>query len=137
MKSERRGIVIAIGVLLLSAALGGIYGPNVRATTASADDYQGAVRDFTRVLDVVQNNYADQVDVDKAVYQGAIPGMLRMLDPHSSFFDAKQFSLLREDQRSEEHTSELQSPMYLVCRLLLDASTTVLYTLSLHDALPI
>src|SRR5215471_2955107 len=101
MKSERRGIVIAIGVLLLSAVLGGIYGSNVRATAASADDYQTAVRDFTRVLDVVQNNYADQVDVDKTVYQGAIPGMLRMLDPHSSFFDAKQFSLLREDQRGK------------------------------------
>src|SRR5690348_14967032 len=101
MKSERRGIVIAIAVLLLSAILGGIYGPNVRATAASADDYQTAVRDFTRVLDVVQNNYAEPVDVDKAVYQGAIPGMLRMLDPHSSFFDAKQFSLLREDQRGK------------------------------------
>src|SRR5436189_275682 len=25
-----------------------------------------------------------------------------------------------EDERSEEHTSELQSPMYLVCRLLLE-----------------
>src|SRR5437879_9157268 len=25
-----------------------------------------------------------------------------------------------EDYRSEEHTSELQSPMYLVCRLLLE-----------------
>jgi len=101
MKSERRGVLIAIGVLLLSAVLGGIYGPNVRATAASADDYQTAVRNFTRVLDVVQSNYADQVDVDKAVYQGAIPGMLRMLDPHSSFFDAKQFALLREDQRGK------------------------------------
>lgn len=101
MKSERRGVVIAIGVLLLSAVLGGIYGPNVRATAASADDYQTAVRNFTRVLDVVQSNYVDQVDVDKAVYQGAIPGMLRMLDPHSSFFDAKQFALLREDQRGK------------------------------------
>ena len=101
MKPEGRGIFIAIGVLLLSAILGGIYGPNVRATAASADDYQSAVRDFTRVLDVVQNNYAEPVDVDKAVYQGAIPGMLRMLDPHSSFFDAKQFSLLREDQRGK------------------------------------
>src|SRR5437762_9662376 len=29
------------------------------------------------------------------------------------------FNLL-EDFRSEEHTSELQSPMYLVCRLLLE-----------------
>jgi carboxyl-terminal processing protease len=101
MKSERRGLGIVVGVLLLSAVLGGIYGPNVRATTASADDYQTAVREFTRVLDVVQNNYADSVDVDKAVYQGAIPGMLRMLDPHSSFFDAKQFTLLREDQRGK------------------------------------
>src|SRR5437879_10861180 len=27
---------------------------------------------------------------------------------------------LTEDLRSEEHTSELQSPMYLVCRLLLE-----------------
>ena len=53
------------------------------------------------MLDVVQNNYAEPMDVDKAVYQGAIPGMLRMLDPHSSFFDAKQFSLLREDQRGK------------------------------------
>src|SRR6267378_2914276 len=76
MNSERRGLVVVVAVLLVSAVLGGIYGPNVRATTASADDYQTAVRDFTRVLNVVQNNYADTVDVDKAVYQGAIPGML-------------------------------------------------------------
>src|SRR5438128_10589814 len=101
MNSERRGLVIVVAVLLVSAVLGDIYGPNVRATTASADDYQTAVRDFTKVLNVVQNNYADTVDIDKAVYQGAIPGMLRMLDPHSSFFDAKQFSLLREDQRGK------------------------------------
>src|SRR5437762_329295 len=33
------------------------------------------------------------------------------------------------NSRSEEHTSELQSPMYLVCPWI--------YTLSLHDALPI
>src|SRR5688572_4982682 len=39
--------------------------------------------------------------------------------------------------RSEEHTSELQSQSNLVCRLLLDAAPTAIYTLSLHDALPI
>lgn len=99
MKPERRGLILTVVVLLLSAVLGGIYGPNVRATTSSTDEYQTSVRDFTRVLDVVQSNYAEPVDVDKAVYQGAIPGMLRMLDPHSNFFDQKQFALLREDQR--------------------------------------
>src|SRR6266508_3696616 len=76
------------------------------------------------------------------------------------------FELVRE--RSEEHTSELQSRGHLVCRLLLekkktaigvllflsnlfllldghnhlvfffnDPATTEIYTLSLHDALPI
>src|SRR5437879_10742149 len=29
------------------------------------------------------------------------------------------------DYRSEEHTSELQSPMYLVCRLLLEKKNTI------------
>src|SRR5580692_10715262 len=101
MKPERRGLFIVVAVLVVSAVLGGIYGPNVRATTASADDYQSSVLDFTKVLDVVQTQYAEPVDIDKAVYQGAIPGMLRMLDPHSNFFDARQFALLREDQRGK------------------------------------
>src|SRR5437868_4290863 len=39
--------------------------------------------------------------------------------------------------RSEEHTSELQSRFDLVCRLLLAPAATEIYTLSLHDALPI
>jgi len=40
--------------------------------------------------------------------------------------------------RSEEHTSELQSRSDLVCRLFFnDTATSEIYTLSLHDALPI
>src|ERR1039458_5527907 len=39
--------------------------------------------------------------------------------------------------RSEEHTSELQSLRHLVCRLLLETTPSEIYTLSLHDALPI
>jgi len=101
MNPERRGLILVVVVLLISGVLGGIYGPSVRATTATSDDYQTAVRDFTSVLSVVQANYAEPVDADKAVYQGAIPGMLRMLDPHSNFFDARQFALLREDQRGK------------------------------------
>ena len=101
MNPERRGLILVVVVLLVSALLGGIYGPSVRATTAASDDYQTAVRNFTNVLSVVQANYAEPVDADKVVYQGAIPGMLRMLDPHSNFFDSRQFALLREDQRGK------------------------------------
>ncbi|HXX17395.1 MAG TPA: S41 family peptidase [Candidatus Eremiobacteraceae bacterium] len=101
MNPERRGLVLVVAVLVLSAILGGIYGPSVRATTSSTDDFRSSVEGFTSVLDVVQANYAEPVDVDRAVYQGAIPGMLRMLDPHSNFFDSRQFALLREDQRGK------------------------------------
>ena len=101
MNPERRGLILVIVVLVLSAILGGVYGPSVRATTSSTDDFRSSVEGFTSVLDVVQSNYAEPVDVDKAVYQGAIPGMLRMLDPHSNFFDSRQFALLREDQRGK------------------------------------
>ena len=99
MKRERRGLVLAVIVVAASAALGGIYGPNVRATASSYDDTQNSVRNFTQVLDAVQANYAEKVDVDKIVYEGAIPGMLRMLDPHSNFFDARQWALNREEVR--------------------------------------
>src|SRR5688572_18312763 len=73
----------------------------------------------------------------------------------SAFDELPKDSLMR----SEEHTSELQSQSNLVCRLLLekkkkniifnkyihsfisffftDTATTEIYTLSLHDALPI
>jgi carboxyl-terminal processing protease len=101
MNQKRRGFVVIFTILVASAVFGQIYGPSVRATSSSAEDTQTAVREFTSVLDVVQANYAEPVDVDKQVYQGAIPGMLRVLDPHSNFFDARQFALLREDQRGK------------------------------------
>src|SRR3712207_7503711 len=39
------------------------------------------------------------------------------------------------DLRSEEHTSELQSRQYLVCRLLLEKKKTILYHYNLHSNL--
>jgi carboxyl-terminal processing protease len=101
MKSERRGLFLVVTVILLSAALGAIYGPNVRARASSLDDTQSSIRTFTQVLDVVQANYAEPVDVDKLVYEGAIPGMLRVLDPHSNFFDARQWALNMEERRGK------------------------------------
>src|ERR1700692_2789162 len=99
MKAERRGALLVLGVLVLSAVLGGIYGPSVRATASGTTDLQDSIKSFTKVLSIVQQDYAIPVDTDHALYDGAIPGMLRVLDPHSSFFDPRQYALLREDQR--------------------------------------
>src|SRR6202165_2351774 len=99
MQGDRRGALLVIGVLVLSAVLGGIYGPPVRATSSDVTSLQDSVKSFTRVLSIVEKNYATPVDTDHALYSGAIPGMLRVLDPHSSFFDPRAYSNLREDQR--------------------------------------
>jgi len=99
--SSGRGIVLLALVLGGSALLGGLYGPSVRATAASSDDMQDSVKSFTNVLAVVERNYADKVDVDKAIYDGAIPGMLHVLDPHSNFFDPKAYALFREEQQGK------------------------------------
>lgn len=89
-------------VVLLSSLVGGWLGGPAAAKTEpsnqpSSDQFLAS---FTEALDVVQQNYVDQVGPDKLVY-GAIKGMLRELDPHSSFFDPKEFSRLREDQHSK------------------------------------
>lgn len=60
-------------------------------------------RELKRVLDVyliASENLADPVNPDVAFYGGAIPGMLRRLDPHSIFFDKDQFQQLQEMERS-------------------------------------
>ena len=33
-----------------------------------------------------------QGQADKAIYDGAIPGMLHVLDPHSNFYDPKAYA---------------------------------------------
>ncbi|MBI3484794.1 MAG: S41 family peptidase [Acidobacteria bacterium] len=108
MKANGRGVFLVTGILVVSALLGGMYGPSVRATAAGASDAQESIRNFSRVLAIVQQNYAEPVDVDKLIYNGAIPGMLRGLDPHSNFFDQRQFSLLREDQHGKYYGVGMQ-----------------------------
>jgi carboxyl-terminal processing protease len=99
--SPTRGILLLVLVLGVSAVLGGLYGPAASATASNSDDTQDSVKTFTRVLSVVERNYADPVDTDKAIYDGAIPGMLHVLDPHSNFFDPKQYALFREEQEGK------------------------------------
>jgi carboxyl-terminal processing protease len=95
-----RAIFYLVMVVAISAILGGVFGGQVRATTKGEEDADTAVKHFTTILGLVEENYATDVDSDKAVY-GAIDGMLRTLDPHSKFFDPKAFTSLREDQRGE------------------------------------
>src|SRR4030095_9474760 len=95
-----RAIFCLVMVLMISAILGGVFGGQVRATTKGEEDTDAAIKHFSTILGLVEENYSNDVDPDKAVY-GAIDGMLRTLDPHSKFFDPKEFASLREDQRGK------------------------------------
>jgi carboxyl-terminal processing protease len=95
-----RAIFCLVMVLMISAILGGVFGGQVRATTKGEEDTDAAIKHFSTILGLVEENYSNDVDPDKAVY-GAIDGMLRTLDPHSKFFDPKAFNSLREDQRGK------------------------------------
>jgi carboxyl-terminal processing protease len=71
------------------------------AAPKSTADLDSSLKRFTEVLATVQREAADPVNTEGAVYQGAIPGMLRRLDPHSIFFDPQQYDQLKEMERSE------------------------------------
>jgi carboxyl-terminal processing protease len=65
-----------------------------------AADLENQVKQFVGVFAAVEANAAERVDASKAFYEGAIPGMLRRLDPHSVFFDPMQFEQLKELEKS-------------------------------------
>jgi len=60
-----------------------------------------ALKRMAAVYSLVERNAAEPVDPNHLFYEGALPGMLRKLDPHSVFFTPGQFDQLRDMQRSE------------------------------------
>jgi len=102
MPRRFRSVLLAIFVIALCAVVGGVFGPGLTGVSAASsgpeEDLKSSIKQFTKVYEVVENNYADKVTSDKGIYKGAIPGMLRTLDPHSNFFDPKDFQALRDDQ---------------------------------------
>ena len=101
--SSRRSLFLVVFVLALFGLLGIVFAQRVNpASTPSSDsDVRDSYKQFTQVYETVEENYAEPVSADKAIYNGAIPGMLHSLDPHSNFFDPKSYSLLREEQRGK------------------------------------
>ena len=99
----RRAFFALIVFFSVCAVAGSILERSVGAQ-ASQDESQlrDSLKSFTNVYALVEQNYADPITGDKidtAIYDGAIPSMLQVLDPHSHFYDPKSYAMLREDQR--------------------------------------
>src|SRR6202142_779766 len=102
-RSSRRTLFLVAFVLVTCGLLGMVFGQKINPAAAPGgdSDVRDSLRQFTDVYSVVEQNYAEPVNADKAIYNGAIPGMLHVLDPNSNFFDPKSYALLREDQRGK------------------------------------
>src|SRR3984893_12311575 len=103
VRSSGRALILVVFILVTCGFLGIVFGQKINPSAAPGGDadVRDSLRQFATVYDVVEQNYAEPVNPDKAIYNGAIPGMLHVLDPHSNFFDPKAYSLLREDQRGK------------------------------------
>ncbi len=103
MASRTRRSLFSIVVFFAACGiLGMVVSQRVGAQSDSDDStVRSSLRSFTSVYSLVEQNYAEPLNGDKkqdAIYDGAIPGMLRVLDPHSSFYDPKAYARMREDQ---------------------------------------
>jgi carboxyl-terminal processing protease len=59
-------------------------------------------QDMAEALTVIQDNYVDGKKLDyNVVFKSSIEGMLHTLDPHSSYFDAKEFEEFKTEQSSQ------------------------------------
>jgi carboxyl-terminal processing protease len=101
--SARRALFTVVLFFAVCAVVGTVLQRRVGAQSATDESQlRDSLKSFTDVYATVEKNYAEPITGDKAdaaIYDGAIPGMLRILDPHSNFYDPKAYAHLREDQR--------------------------------------
>jgi carboxyl-terminal processing protease len=99
----RRALFSLVLFFAVCAVAGSLLQSRVGAQSSSDESQiRDSFKSFTNVYALVEQNYAEPITGDKAdtaIYDGAIPGMLRVLDPHSNFYDPKAYAKMREDQR--------------------------------------
>ena len=98
----RRAFFTLVVFFAVCAVVGTVLQRNVGAQSSKNESQlRDNLKTFANVYSVVEQNYAEPLTgkkADAAIYDGAIPGMLRTLDPHSSFYDPKAYAAMRENQ---------------------------------------
>jgi carboxyl-terminal processing protease len=92
-----RFLPAALAAVLVSAVLGGMFGGSGSAA-ATQDEFMQQYRIYSAALSAVQREYVEELPTDRLVYS-SIDGLLKTLDPHSSFFDPKTYAQMRERQQ--------------------------------------
>ena len=93
---KTRGIPTAALVVVASALAGGLVGARADKTQDIAHVNE-RLRQYTAALAAIEKEYAEPIDAAQTVY-GSIDGLLRTLDPHSSFMSPQDYKRMREQQ---------------------------------------
>ena len=100
-----RPVPAVVFAVVVSALVGGIFGRNALATDDKIPDHYKA---FTAALNAIETNYVDKVDTE-ALVTSSIRGLLGTLDPHSSFFDPREYAQMRERQEGRYYGLDRKS----------------------------
>ncbi len=103
MSSAARRTVLSLVVFFAVCGLGGLLlSHRVGAhSTKNQSAFRKSLERFSNVYEAVARNYADPINgkmPSQVIYDGAIPAMLRTLDPHSNFYDPKAFAAMQQDE---------------------------------------
>jgi carboxyl-terminal processing protease len=86
-------------IFLGSFILLGLNNDNANISAKDKNFYKD-IKTFSEVLDMVRKNYVDEVDTTNLM-QGAINGMIRSLDPHSSFMTPDLYKELEVETQGQ------------------------------------
>jgi carboxyl-terminal processing protease len=96
MKLSRLGILSA-AVLIGSTFAGGLLGNRVLAGGSHLNE---ELRLYTAMLAAIERDYVEEVPSDRLV-SNSIRQMLRTLDPHSNFFEQRDYQTMQERQKGQ------------------------------------
>ena len=93
LKSQQ--IIFLIIALFAAIIMGASVASKVLAT--QAETYE-KLKILSEVLYLIQTNYVEEVDIQEVIY-GGINGMLKTLDPHSSFMPPEMYQEMQVETR--------------------------------------
>ena len=97
---KTRKLILFIAAVSVILALGGWATLKAKTNTPENQDAYQYLKLFSDVISIVQDNYVEKTDQKKLMY-GAITGMLRELDPHSSFLKPEDYKELQIETKGK------------------------------------
>ncbi|MBS1787099.1 MAG: S41 family peptidase [Acidobacteria bacterium] len=97
---QRAILILALVILAFSAINGVLFGDDPESAKPSKEMANDPiVQNYVKALETIEQNYVSPPDKFRLT-RGAILEMLHTLDPHSGFFDRREFSEMQDEQGS-------------------------------------